>query len=331
MNPTTRAILDLLKSQDGWVSGQEIGRGLGVSRCAISKHIGLLRSQGYSIESVPRRGHRLRSSVDLPHEAEVEPLLETRWIGRRIVYLDEVDSTNSEAARQARAGCAEGLVVVADAQTAGRGRLHRQWVSPPGVNLYFSVVLRPRVAPTKIMQLSLVTGVAVHQALRDVAATLDVRIKWPNDLLIGGRKLCGILCESEIEADLVHQLVVGVGVNVNGRSFPLPLGETATSLRMETGDLASRPALLARVLNRFEQLYEIWCRAGDLEPFLPELNRHSFLVGHRVSIEGPGCTFDGVSETITSDGALVVRLDSGQRRMVATGDVHVVSSQGDGV
>jgi BirA family transcriptional regulator, biotin operon repressor / biotin---[acetyl-CoA-carboxylase] ligase len=330
MNDPVLALLDLLRRHDGPLSGEEAGRALHITRSAISKHIATLRRRGYDIESGPRRGHRLRSGTDAPRAEEVLPLLATKAIGRVLRYFDTVESTNAVAATEALAGAPEGMVVTADAQTAGRGRQHRTWCSPAGCNLYFSLVLRPRVLPRRVPQISLVAAAAVHQALADVCPSLDLKIKWPNDILDpSGRKLCGILCEGDLEADSVHHVIVGVGLNVNMQKIPPELRRIATSLSILEGRKVSRPALLAAILNRFEAAYARWQRSPSLTPLLPYLERHSFLAGQNVRVENIAGRLEGRAEGMTAEGALKLRTAAGRIETVEAGDVLLCRKPGD--
>lgn len=322
MNPTTRSVLGLLRRARGHLSGEAIGRELEISRSAVSKHISALRRSGYDIESATKRGHRLLSGIDTPASEEVTPLLTTAAIGRHITFLDTVDSTNTAAAREAAAEAPEGTVIVADTQTAGRGRQHREWLSPAGCNLYFSIILRPRVSPRRIPQISLVAAAAVHRALSPLVAGL--RIKWPNDILTAnGLKICGILCEGELETDSVHHAVVGIGLNVNTRRFPPALRKTASSLRIETGVDTPRPSVLASVLNSFEEAYLTWQAARDLTPLLPYLEKFSALDGRTIEVRGLTETTSGRVEGLTPEGELLVRTARGDVQAVSCGDAHV--------
>lgn len=322
MNQTTGSVLDLLRRARGHLSGEAIGRDLGISRSAVSKHIAALRGSGYDIESTTRRGHRLLSGIDTPTPEEVTPMLTTAAIGRQIRFLDTVDSTNTAAAHEAAAGAPEGTVIVADSQTAGRGRQHREWLSPAGCNLYFSIVLRPRVPPRRIPQISLVAAAAVHRAVSPLLSGL--RIKWPNDILTaGGLKICGILCESELETDAVHHAIVGIGLNVNTRRFPPALRKTASSLRLETGVATPRPRVLASVLNSFEEAYLAWQAARDLTPLLPYIEKFSALDGRAMEVRGLTETTSGRAEGLTPEGELLVRTASGNVQPVSCGDAHI--------
>jgi BirA family biotin operon repressor/biotin-[acetyl-CoA-carboxylase] ligase len=256
---------------------------------------------------------------------EVSASLDTESFGRNLEYLETVDSTNRVAAERAVAGAPEGTAVVAEMQLSGRGRRGRPWISPPGANLYFSIVLRPRVAPVRIGQIPLVGAVALHRALSSFAPAASIFIKWPNDILAaGGGKLAGILCEAGVEADLVRHAVVGIGINVNGRTFPPELAGIATSLAKESGTEHSRPLLLAAVLNAFERDYRRWLDGSDLSGFLAYLQEHSALRGRMVAVEGPGGRCVGRVEGISPDGELLLRDESGRAMKVCSGDVRVV-------
>ena len=249
----------------------------------------------------------------------------TGTFGRELEFLDSVDSTNRVAADRAEAGAPEGTTIVAETQLAGRGRRGRTWVSPPGVNLYFSVVLRPGVAPARIGQLPLVAAAALHRALAAFAPSVTTLIKWPNDILAGGGgKLAGILCEAGIEADAVRHAVVGIGVNVNALTFPAELAGVATSLALESGAEHPRSGLLAAALDALEEDYRRWCAGPDLTGFLPYLQEHSALRGRRVAVEGPGGERIGRVEGISPAGELLLRDAGGRTVEITSGDVRVI-------
>ncbi|MFA5204430.1 MAG: biotin--[acetyl-CoA-carboxylase] ligase [Lentisphaeria bacterium] len=323
---TAAAIIQALGTAGAghFVSGAALCRHLGMSRTAVWKHIEQLRGLGYGIEAAPRRGYRLLARPDKPLPSEVEPLLVTARFGRELVYHDRLDSTNRLAGVLAEAGAAEGLTVVADAQDAGRGRLDRNWHSPAGANLYFSVVLRPGVAPQSVPSLALAAGLAVLRAVGVLCPHLHVGLKWPNDLWLGGRKLGGILCELRSELDRVHHVIVGIGLNVNvpATDWPAALAGTAVSLREAQGKPVSRPLLLAEVLRRFEEVYDVWHRDG-LKPLLPELETFSILHGRPVRVHDLAGGLSGIAVGITPAGALLLEQADGTRREVIAGDVRV--------
>jgi len=310
----------MLREQGQWHSGEDIGAALSISRSAVAKHIASLRRQGYEIAASSRRGYMLRSAPNAPYPAEVVPLLNSQVVGNTLLYLPQTDSTNAVAAQEAHKGACEGTVVVADAQSDGRGRLHRHWHSPPGSNLYFSIILRPSVSPRRISQLPLVAAVSLLKAMARRHPGIGASVKWPNDILVGDRKLCGILCETEAETDMVHHVIVGIGINVNTLSFPAPLAAIATSIAMETGGEVSRPALLAEVLNAFDADYDCWRNSADLAPFLPFLESHSRMKGQEVVVKNVRGEIRGRVSGISSDGELLLDV-AGKTVAVASGDV----------
>ena len=319
-----RVLERLLNNMDAYVSGTSICRELGLSRVAVWKHVQTLRDQGCRIAARRHCGYRLLAVPDLPTAEAVSPRLRTRMLGRPLLFFREVDSTNRQAAQRAAAGAPEGLAVVADHQTAGRGRMGRDWYSPTGVNLYLSLLLRPRTELVRVPTLPLAIGCGVARALAAVAAGVPVRIKWPNDLLVGGRKLGGILCEMEAEADGVRHVVVGVGINVNVRRRQLPsaLAQKATSLAIETGKRFSRADVLAEVLNHIEDVYGVW-REGGLAPLLAEIARLDALRGRQVRVEQARGVVAGRADGIQADGTLRILPADGAPIAVCSGDAHI--------
>lgn len=307
------------------VSSRSMCDQLGVSRTAVWKHVEALRAAGYDIDACSRRGYRLVRAPDTPCAAEVLPLLTTRLIGRDCRYVSETGSTNRDAAALAsNEGQSESVTVVAGRQTQGRGRLSRAWFSPPEQNLYFSMLLQPSIEPARAASLPLVTGLAVAEAVTDCAPEIVPQIKWPNDILIGGKKLCGILCEMQADMDRVRYLIAGAGVNVNLSSDMLPedLQTRATSLRIETGRVFSRAEVLAAILNRFEPLYDQWRRDG-FEPLIPLIAAYDVLYGKTVTLEAGGRVMTGRAEGVQSDGALRIATDDGTVP-VYSGEAHIL-------
>jgi BirA family biotin operon repressor/biotin-[acetyl-CoA-carboxylase] ligase len=325
MNSVTSNILNTLLGRDGFVSGGELCRELRMTRSAVWKHVARLRASGYAIEAVSGRGYRLAGVTGAPVFEEVRPLLDTERFGRNFIYLESTGSTNLHARAIARDGAPEGSVVVADSQTGGRGRMGRPWASPPGVNLYASVVLRPPVPPVRVPEIPLVAAAAIHAALSQECPSLQPCIKWPNDLLCGGRKLCGILCEMESEPDCTHFVVVGFGVNVNLAAVPEELRGIATSIALETGADSSRARILASVLNCFERMYGEWLAADDLAPVLPHLERHAWLQGKAVRIEQYGRTLSGTVAGLSPQGHLLLKGEDGAVAAVNSGEAHLKS------
>jgi BirA family biotin operon repressor/biotin-[acetyl-CoA-carboxylase] ligase len=324
MNGYTERILEILRQGDGYVSGQYISMKLGISRTAVWKHIRQLRDSGYYVEALPRSGYRLVFCPDLPTAMEIRPWLETGRLGSAIIFHPEVESTSSIASELALDGEPEGTVVIADRQSAGRGRMDRSWVSPSGQNLYMSVILRPPVPPWQAPQMSIVAVVAVVRAVEAVTASVRPGIKWPNDVICGGRKLAGILCELNSDLDMVHHLIVGIGLNVS-MSQPSPeLRGRATSLLMEGETELSRPRIAGELLNRLESAYLEWLEDG-LSGFIPFWEERSVLTGKRVVIETPSGALEGSVRGLSPTGGLQVVQPGGSEVEILSGDVHVSS------
>ena len=316
-------LVELLESEAGvFVSGAELARRLGMTRAAVWKQIEALRKAGYVIDGARSRGYRLTDKPDVLDAVALGGALCTRWLGRHLVCLPVTGSTNSDAAARGRSGDPHGTVVVADAQTAGRGRLGRSWVSVRGVNVYLSALLRPAIVPAAAPQLSLVAGVAVARALE--ADGHKPQIKWPNDVLLEGRKVCGILTEIEAEADRVAFVVVGIGVNVNSslEHFPPELHDRATSVYLAAGRRTDRVRFVARLLSELERCYERYVADG-FSALAPEWNERAALTGRRVTVSGAGEPASGVCVGIDADGALVLEDANGDARRVIAGDVTV--------
>ncbi|MBI5479860.1 MAG: biotin--[acetyl-CoA-carboxylase] ligase [Deltaproteobacteria bacterium] len=289
-----------------WVSGADLARARGISRAAVSKQVAALRRQGFTIEAAPRRGYRLVGAPDRPLPALLQPLLQTRRFGRELRALERVGSTNDEAAAWARAGAPEGALVLAETQEHGRGRVGRRWHSPPGENLYLSLVLRPPRPPHELPPLTLAAGLAVF----DVCAARGLRpeLKWPNDVLLGGKKVAGVLTEMSSEAERVLHVVIGLGLNVNGTKFPAELRERATSLRLASGPGApplGRAALLCDLLLRLEARYHEFLDRGPAAVVAAFRERWAGR-GRAVRVQAGDAVLRGVAQDVDDGGALLV-------------------------
>lgn len=327
MADTSSQILAALGNGGEWVSSARMVEDLGVSRMAVCKQVRRLRGLGYGIASSPRRGYRLARRTNRAVPEEVAPLLRSRVIGRPYLYFPEIDSTNLYLRSRADA-LPEGAAVAADAQTRGRGRFQREWFSPPGGNLYLSVLLKPAVPPFLAPQLSLVAAAAVLRALHALGCE-EAGAKWPNDILWRGRKLSGILCEMDAESDVVRAVVVGIGMNINIDAFPSGLKRTAVSLRTALGRPASAHAVAAGILNRLDTEYATWRRDG-LRESVRLLNRHSVLAGREAAVELPHGKIRGRAGEITDTGMLRVIAADGAVRDVASGEVRLCRSAAAG-
>ena len=323
MNDVAARIFHRLSKAGDFLSGEVLCREFCITRSAVWKHIQLLRNEGYRVEALTGRGYRLTSLTGRPVEAEVAPFLTVRRFGRSILYHEITASTNMLAKSLASDGLQEGSVVVADAQTGGRGRMGRTWVSPSGVNLYFSLILRPGVPSIRVPQLTLLVAAAIHQALNSVVPGIAPLVKWPNDILINGRKVCGVLCEMQSEPDFTNFVVVGIGINVNQSEIPPELQDRATSLFLETGRLVSRPELLASFLNYFEPLYDAWLLEEDLGFILPYLERYSLLQSKQVTIDQLKRTVSGTVSGIARGGELMLDGADGKTILISSGEAHL--------
>ncbi len=245
--------------------------------------------------------------------AKILKLLRTDFIGRSLIYKESTESTNSDASAGAEAGCVDGTVFCADLQSGGRGRMKRQWFSPPDMNLYFSLVLRPDVSISRASSLPLVAGIALASVIKRLAPELNPRLKWPNDILINGRKVCGILCEMQAEIDCrVRYIIAGAGINVNlpQTALPAELREIATSLKMECGRDLSRTELLAEILNEFEQVYTIW-KKGGFSPMRERMEEFDALKGRTIQIQQGNDLITGCACGVQDDGALMLETEKG--------------------
>ena len=241
----------------------------------------------------------------------------------KILRFDSLPSTNTEAARQAQQGAQEGLCIVAHEQTAGRGRLQRQWVSPAGAGLYFSIVLRPRIDASLWPLIPLMTALAVPDALLE-ACEVETDIKWPNDILFADRKLCGILAET-IETETGRAAIVGIGINLTKEAFPVELREAATSVEAATGRAPDTEAILQSLVCALARRYEVFQTADGPEEIIREWSRRStYANGKTVRVSNGSETFAGVTRGLESDGALRVETDAGEIRIVRAGDVTIV-------
>jgi len=300
------------------VSGQAISAELGVTRAAVWKQIEQLRAQGFVIESQGRQGYRLISCPDSLMAPVIAQGLRTRWAGREIVSLPSVDSTNRRARQLAAGGAAHGTLVIAEEQTAGRGRRGRGWISPPGENVYMTLILRPDAHPSEVARLSLQTALAVALAIARTAG-LDARIKWPNDIVCGGKKVCGMLLEMNADEQSVHDVVAGVGINVHQTAFPPEIEQTASSLDLLSGKTVCRAALVRAFLEAFEETDALASRGELMDAY----REKSATLGQRVRVIGQAGSFTGTAVAVTDSGSLIVEDDEGQRREVLAADVSV--------
>ena len=300
------------------VSGQAISAELGVTRAAVWKQIEQLRALGFVIESQGKQGYRLLSCPDSLMAPVIAKGLQTRWAGRQIVYLPSVDSTNRRARQLAAEGAPHGTLVIADEQTAGRGRRGRGWISPAGEGVFMSLILRPQSHPSEVARLSMQTALAVALAIAQTTG-LDARIKWPNDIVCGGRKVCGMLLEMNADEQAVHDVVAGIGINVHQTQFAPEIEKTASSLDLLSGQRVCRAALVRAFLEAFERAEALAAQGALMDAY----RARSATLGKRVQVIAPAGSFTGTALEVTDSGSLIVEDEEGQRREVLAADVSV--------
>lgn len=317
-------ILSLLIDADAFISGQDISKRLGISRAAVWKQILVLRNRGYVIEAIPSKGYLLRSAPDL---AQDYLLMQTRSeLWKDIIVRDSVDSTNDMAmSLAAKEEIVPGTVLIADQQTRGKGRLGRTWESPSGSNIYLSMTIRPELEPKDTTMLTILAAVAGTRALQQ-SCSLPVSIKWPNDLMISNRKLGGILTEVRADPDRVALAVIGMGINVNMeyRSIPEAIRDRATSISIETGKNHSRNWIIIQLLREFEH----WClilKTEGKKPLLDEWKKNASTLGRKVDVLMQDITWSGIAEDIDDNGMLILKMQSGKRRTISSGDIFFLS------
>ncbi|HOO12726.1 MAG TPA: biotin--[acetyl-CoA-carboxylase] ligase, partial [Bacillota bacterium] len=279
-----RILMELNQNKQDFISGQYLSDRLGISRTAVWKYINSLKKQGYEIEAVPNKGYRLVTSPDVLIPEEVYPLLKTSVLGRKIIHSEKLAST-STLAKEIAPQQQEGTLVIAEEQTGGRGRLGRKWYSPRGGGIWASLILKPRIRPEKAYQLTQVAAVAVVKAIKETTGIL-AGIKWPNDIIINGKKVCGILTEMNAEADAVNHIILSIGLNVKPGEgdMPLDLKDKMTFLDVERGFGVSRKGLLAVLLGELEKAYHAFLDKG-FETVAADCRRFSVLLGREVRVE----------------------------------------------
>lgn len=321
-----RKIIDMLKGSAGnFVSGETIADELKVTRTAIWKSIQTLKNFGYDIESRGKLGYKLNRMADLLLPAAVQSGLDTKIIAteNNFIHKDSVDSTNNLAKKLAYDGATEGTVIVAEVQTGGKGRLERNFFSPRGKGIYFSVILRPKCLPKDAPKFTLMAAVAVAHAMKRF--NLPAQIKWPNDIMFDGRKVVGILTELSAQIEKVNYIVVGIGINVNiaPKDFPADIKKVAASLSEINGDEISRLDFFRAVLEEFDKLY-CTINAEGFKKIFEYWKKFNITLGRNVKVISAetGESFNGVAEDIDEDGALIVTTESGRQTLYA-GDVSI--------
>jgi len=315
-------VLHALKENMGrYVSGISLASRLQLSRTSIWKHIRSLKALGYQIDSHPRAGYKLAAVPDLLIAEEIVPYLTTSWLGRSYHHFARIGSTNDQALQLAVHGAAHGTVVVAEEQTQGRGRLQLLWVSPAGCGIYLSMILTTPLPVQEAPQPGMVVGLTLVKVLRDQYG-LKAAIKWPNDVLVNGKTLAGILADMQSDQDSTRFMVIGIGINANyrERDFAEPFRYPATALALELGAPVNRREVLLNFLHRFETEYDRFLNDG-FAPMLPEYEQASALLGRQLKIQAGKEELSGMALGFTREGALRLEESDGRERVVWVGDV----------
>lgn len=315
-------ILTILSNSDGYVSGQQLCEELGVSRTAVWKVMNRLKDEGYVIDSISNKGYRLISQPDVLTSEAILSRLKTKCIGKNIVCYDEVTSTNTVAKQFAEEMKPEGLLVVSDKQTSGKGRRGRVWESPKGTGIFMTILLRPQIKPIYASMLTLLGALALSDAIHEVTG-LDAKIKWPNDIVVNGKKICGILTELSAEVDYINYVVVGIGINANTEVFLEELKDKASSLFLESGKRVHRATLIAHTIQAFEQYYDIFLQTNDLSNIKESYMKVLINKDKEVQILSAEEHFTGIARGITKQGHLIVEKENGETTEVYAGEVSV--------
>lgn len=323
----------LREAGDNYLSGENLCRRFGVSRQAVWKNITALKELGYEIDSVSGLGYRLESSPDIFYGPDMQSRLPEDCLCREVACFEELDSTNTRAKQLAEVGAREGLLVMAERQTAGKGRRGREWESRAGVNVYMTMLFRPELPPSRMPGITLLAALAITRGIYEVCG-VRAEIKWPNDVVLNGKKICGILTEMSSEESFIHYLVVGIGINVNEQEFPEELKSKATSLLLEAGRPVERCKLAARVVLALCEYYKRFKEQGDLSFIVEEYNQVLANKDKQVRVyydmaedarEDGG--EEGIARGIDSDGALLVEID-GKLKRIISGEVSVRGMNG---
>ncbi|MGL6197358.1 MAG: biotin--[acetyl-CoA-carboxylase] ligase [Lachnospiraceae bacterium] len=315
-------ILKRLRESDEYISGQQLCEEFGVSRTAVWKVVSRLKEEGYQVEAVRNKGYRIAAWPDVITEEAVGSLLSTRWAGRPIIYFEETDSTNTQAKKLGDQDAGHGTLVIAESQSGGKGRRGRGWMSPAKGNIYMTILLRPDIEPSRAPMLTLVMAHSAAAAIHQITG-LATQIKWPNDVIVERKKVCGILTEMSAEIDYINHVVIGIGINTNMLDIPTELAEKATSLAIEKGQQIERAALAAAIINQFEKDYEIFMESSNLCGLKDSYNRILVNKNKEVMIQEVNQEFRGEALGINESGELIVRREDGSLQQIFAGEVSV--------
>ncbi|WP_077213777.1 biotin--[acetyl-CoA-carboxylase] ligase [Bacillus dakarensis] len=311
------------ENRDQYLSGQHLADIVGCSRTAVWKHIEELRKEGFELEAVRRKGYRIVKIPEKVSQDEIRLGLNTIFIGQNIHYQESVESTQKIAHQLGLENASEGTVVIAEEQLSGRGRMQRHWHSPKSTGVWMSIILRPKLPIPKAPQLTLLTAVAVVQAIEECTG-LTPEIKWPNDILINGKKVTGILTELQAEADTIHSVIIGIGINVNQQlqDFPEELRSIATSLSIEKGELFNRADLIRSLFSKLEKLYLLYLEK-DFSPVKLLWESYAVSIGKMINARTLSGNIYGKAIGITEDGVLLIKDNDGKIHQIYSADIEL--------
>lgn len=318
-------ILNELKKNKGkYISGEKLSKKIGVTRTSVWKNIKKLKEEGYIIESSTNKGYTLIESPDALYPNEIKGLINTKLIGREIIFVESVDSTNNYAKKMAEEKFQDGTVIIAEEQTNGRGRLGREWISPMGKGIWMTIMLKPRIKPEQAAQITLIAAFAVAKGIKNIC-NIDTMIKWPNDVVVNGKKVCGILTEMGAEIDRINYLIVGIGINANTDELDfLNSGlNVATSLKIQKGEEINRKLLISDIIKKFEELYMSFILRESIEHIINDYKKVSATLGKEVRLLTREGEFRGIALDINNRGYLIVQMDNGEIKEISSGEVSV--------
>ncbi|MFC1855249.1 biotin--[acetyl-CoA-carboxylase] ligase [Thermodesulfobacteriota bacterium] len=317
-------ILKILKGNDNYISGQSIAKELNISRNAIHKHIQSLKELGYSIESKRSSGYRLINSINFIDSLEVENKFKNSLFAKKIIHLKSIPSTNDEAYKLAEEGCDEGTIILSEKQTKGKGRLGRAFESSMKNNLYFSILLRPKLSPAAAPKITLLSALSVVAAIEETS-NLKPKVKWPNDIFINDKKVCGILTEMKSETDRIDFMILGIGVNVNSsvNDYPNKFKPILTTLSDEERRLLPRQQIFEKIITNFERIYATMKNDEFSEKILKKWADSSYLMGKKVTVNNADNKITGTVIGIDESGFLNLKVD-GKIKRVFSGTIEVV-------
>lgn len=320
-------IIYILKNETNYVSGEVIGKELGISRAGVWKNIVKLKGMGYNISSVANKGYFLEEKFDTFNKIEIKQSLKCKDFIKECYFFEEIDSTNDFAKKLAAKNLQEGDIIVANYQNKGKGRFNRDWISEKGEGLYFSLILTPYIDINKVTHITFLIGIALCNTINKLG--LNAKIKWPNDIILNGKKVSGILTELTAQVENIEYIIAGIGVNVNNIIFNEEIKNKATSLYLESGKFFERREIISDILFEFEKIYKIYLTTKEFNLFYEEYKKLCLNIGQNVKIILNGKEITGKATDIGNFGELVILKENGEETIVVSGDVSLRNENGN--